>query len=446
MEVFDFQAKAVSECLRAVDDRDRLLVQAPTGSGKTLISQLAIAVYADELPDRYPRALVIVPSRGLLAQHFYDAGWLRSRHLALHMLDSDLEVHRFGTLLDSYGVFFSTPVTLNNRLQYFSEALAGFDLVIFDEIDTYLTVDELDERRDTWPVLQSVLESGLPVVGFTGTNLEQHQLNAWEGRAFATYQAEVPADWMPQTRVQFLGIDDPDVILQDAAIREDLSKAFGGLPGGSNMTWGAIKALAREGDKNALAVLRLCGERLRLFESPGSNLQKYERLAEDAVRRGPCLVMSRYVDVAQALESVLSARLPTRQIDGQQPREQIRSGMEWFRERPKGEEAALVMTRDLGGRGLDFPAAESVLFVSPRSNYQTVAQEIARIRSRAGAVKQSTIYFYAGTEEQAKAQRLAAHMQAQTFRDANLFELADPPEAVELRDFESRNMAYEESL
>ncbi len=417
MEVFDFQAKAVSECLRAVDDRDRLLVQAPTGSGKTLISQLAIAVYADELPDRYPRALVIVPSRGLLAQHFYDAGWLRSRHLALHMLDSDLEVHRFGTLLDSYGVFFSTPVTLNNRLQYFSEALAGFDLVIFDEIDTYLTVDELDERRDTWPVL-----------------------------AFATYQAEVPADWMPQTRVQFLGIDDPDVILQDAAIREDLSKAFGGLPGGSNMTWGAIKALAREGDKNALAVLRLCGERLRLFESPGSNLQKYERLAEDAVRRGPCLVMSRYVDVAQALESVLSARLPTRQIDGQQPREQIRSGMEWFRERPKGEEAALVMTRDLGGRGLDFPAAESVLFVSPRSNYQTVAQEIARIRSRAGAVKQSTIYFYAGTEEQAKAQRLAAHMQAQTFRDANLFELADPPEAVELRDFESRNMAYEESL
>jgi superfamily II DNA or RNA helicase len=53
--------------------------------------------------------------------------------------------------------------------------------------------------------------------------------------------------------------------------------------------------------------------------------------------------------------------------------------MEWFRERSKGEEAALVMTRDLGGRGLDFPAAESVLFVSPRSNYQTVAQEIARI-------------------------------------------------------------------
>jgi len=236
------------------------------------------------------------------------------------------------------------------------------------------------------------------------------------------------------------------VILQDAVIREDLSKAFGGLPGGGNITWGAIKALAREGDKNALAVLRLCGERLRLFESPGSSFQKYERLAEDAVRRGPCLVMSRYVDVAQALESVLSDRLPTRQIDGQQPREQIRSGMEWFRERPKGEEAALVMTRDLGGRGLDFPAAESVLFVSPRSNYQTVAQEIARIRSRAGAVKESTIYFYAESEEQAKAQRLAAHMQAQTFRDANLFELADPPEAVELRYFESRNMAYEESL
>jgi hypothetical protein len=37
-------------------------------------------------------------------------------------------------------------------------------------------------------------------------------------------------------------------------------------------------------------------------------------------------------------------------------------------------------------------------------------------------------------------------MRAQTFRDVNLFDLADPPQAVELRDFESRNMAYEESL
>lgn len=98
-----------------------------------------------------------------------------------------------------------------------------------------------------------------------------------------------------------------------------------------------------------------CGVSDSGCSTPGSNLQKYEQLAEDAVRRGPCLVMSRYVDVAQALERVLSERLPTRQIDGQQPREQIRSGMEWFRERPKGEEAALVMTRDLGGRGLDFP-------------------------------------------------------------------------------------------
>jgi hypothetical protein len=37
-------------------------------------------------------------------------------------------------------------------------------------------------------------------------------------------------------------------------------------------------------------------------------------------------------------------------------------------------------------------------------------------------------------------------MQLQMFRDVNLFDLADPPEAVELREFESRNMAYEESL
>ena len=445
-EAFDFQADTVAECLTAIDDSNRLLVQAPTGSGKTLISQLTTAIYADELKTRYPRILVVVPSRGLLAQHFFDASWLRRRDLALHMLNSDLPVHRFAAAMKSYGVFFSTPVTLRNRMELFPRALDDIEFVIFDEIDTYLTVDELDERRDTWPLLEAMLESGRPILGFTGTSLDEEQIEAWESRSFVKYQPDVPAAWMPRTRVRFLGVEDSAVASQDAVIRDDLSKAFGGLPNGSNVTWGVIKALAGDGDKNALAVLRLCGERLRLFESPGSNNEKYERLAQDASTSPPALVMSRYVDVAQSLYNVLSQRLPTRQIDGQQHPDQVRLGMEWFRERSATEKAVLIMTRDLGGRGLDFPSAQSVIFVSPRSNYQTVAQEIARIRSRAGSEKEAAIYYYSETEEQAKAQRLAAHMRAQTFGGVQLFELSGTPEMVELQEFESRNIVYEESL
>lgn len=104
------------------------------------------------------------------------------------------------------------------------------------------------------------------------------------------------------------------------------------------------------------------------------------------------------------------------------------------------------MTRDLGGRGLDFPDAGSAAFVSPRSNYQTVAQEVARIRSRARSIKEALVLFYSGTEEQAKAKRLAAHLRTDRYLDRPLFELTDVPDTFELERFESRNLVFEESL
>ena len=446
-EPFPFQAAAVNACLETIDARTRLLVQAPTGSGKTLISQLAVAVLASELRDRVPRVLVVVPSRSLLAQHFFDAAWLRAEGLGgLHALRSDLHPRLFTTILNGYGIYFSTPVTLNNRLSLSPSALGTFDVTIFDEIDTYLTVDELDERRDTWPLLEKVLSAGVPVLGFTGTGLTDPQRNAWESRDFVPYAADVPADWMPRTRIRFEGVDDDTVRSRDAEIREDLSKAFSGLEQHGITRWGEIKRLAQEGDKNALAILRLCAQRLRLFESAGTKGEKYERLTEQAVGSSPCLVMTRYVDVAQEVSVHLARKLPTRQIDGRQPRDTVRRGMEWFRARAAPEQAALTMTRDLGGRGLDFPEAGSVAFVSPRSNYQTVAQEVARIRSRPQSLKDSIFLYYTGTEEQAKAQRLAIHLQADRYLGHPLFEVEGMPEAFDLERFESRNLVFEESL
>lgn len=445
-EPFPFQPAAVRACLEALDARSRLLVQAPTGSGKTLISQLVIAVLASERPDQVPRVLVVVPSRGLLVQHFFDAAWLRKQGLGLHMLRSDLPPGLFAKILDGYGVFFTTPITLNNRLRLSPSALGAFDVAIFDEIDTYLTVDELDERKDTWPLLEGIMAAGIPVLGFTGTGLTDLQRAAWESRHFVPYAADVPADWMPRTRIRFEGVHDSEVRLRDASIRDDLSKAFSKLEDGGIVGWGVIKRLAREGNKNALAVLRLCGERLRLFESAGTNGEKYERLAQHALLSSPCLVMTRYVDVAQEIAARIAKDVPTRQIDGQQSRDTIRRGMEWFRSQVSSDLAALTMTRDLGGRGLDFPDAESAAFVSPRSNYQTVAQEVARIRSRARALKSATFLFYVGTEEQAKAERLASRLQADRYLGHSLFELEGVPDKFELEGFESRNLAFEESL
>ena len=104
------------------------------------------------------------------------------------------------------------------------------------------------------------------------------------------------------------------------------------------------------------------------------------------------------------------------------------------------------MTREPGGRGLDFPEARSAAFVSPRSNYQAVAQEVARIRSRPRSPKESIFFYYIGTEEQAKARRLADHLRTHRYQGQQLFELERVPEAFDLETFESRNLVFEESL
>jgi hypothetical protein len=106
----------------------------------------------------------------------------------------------------------------------------------------------------------------------------------------------------------------------------------------------------------------------------------------------------------------------------------------------------LVMTRDLGGRGLDFPSAARVILVSPRSNYQTVAQELARIRSRNASAKEAPIYLYDDTEEAGKGRRLGENLSRDKYGGHRLFDVADLPPAFELDAFESRNLRNEESL
>jgi superfamily II DNA or RNA helicase len=167
-----FQAELAARCLDAVHARERLLITAPTGAGKTLISQLTISLFAARLNDRLPRVLLIVPSRGLAEQHFSDAAWLRDRGpLALHMITSDTQLSLIRAVFNTYGVTITTPITIGNRLRLFQGhvALSHYDFAVFDEIDTYLTVEELSERRDTFPALRACLEAGLPILGFTGT-------------------------------------------------------------------------------------------------------------------------------------------------------------------------------------------------------------------------------------------------------------------------------------
>lgn len=430
---FDFQASTATRCLEAIDGRQRLLIEAPTGSGKTLISQLAIGMLAEELTNRLPRVLVVVPSRSLLIQHAEDAAWLwPSFGLAIHRLDPNAPMSLSQGILRGFGVVHTTPITLKNRLSALPAGhrrLACFDAVVFDEIDTYLTVDELAERKDTWPALQMCCDAGLPILGFTGTHLTGDQERSWAGYGFTKTQADVPEDWLPFTRAQFVAVEDEAVKRADDRIRDEMRQAYRSLDNHLGpVKWNAIKRLALAGEPRALKILGLCAQRLRLFESPAHIDAKLAAIAANAAQRGPTLLLSRFRDTARVLEQSMSTLVSSIvRADGSMKRADIGIAMNQFRSMPAKATGALVITRELGGRGLDFPSAARVVVASPRSNHQALAQELARIRSRKRTPKTAVITYFADTQEQAKARRLGSHLAAETFGASALFDVAGMP-------------------
>jgi superfamily II DNA or RNA helicase len=451
-EPFEFQAELASRCVSAIKNGRRFLVLAPTGAGKTLISQLTAALLGQEYTRKIPRVLVVVPSRGLVEQHHLDAGWLRAKcGLALHILSSDTPLAIAAAILRSFGVVFTTPVTVARRVAVLPggiDALREFDCAIFDEIDTYLTLDELAERRDTFPALQACFGAGLPVIGFTGTNLDSHQVAAWKSRSFKEARASIPDDWLPLTDVEFVGVHDDTVIDGDAFIREELRGAFLAMKENSHFpTWRDVKLLAAEGDPRALRVLTLCAERLALFESLGSAGQKVDAVVTRA-SSGTSLVLTRFRRSAEGISARLNGTgIRSEFAHGGMGREEITRTLEDFRTADGGEPRALVLTRELGGRGLDFPKTSRAFLFSTRSNHQAVAQELARIRSRKARPKRATVCYYEDTEEEAKAHRLGLSLRRQRYEAASLFNVEGlPPDDYGLEGIERWIAHFEESV
>lgn len=269
-----------------------MLVQSPTGTGKTLIAHLAIALLAGELKSRLPRVLVVVPTRALLAQHVVDAGWLRTLGLAINELGPHLSPLMYMRALASFGVMITTPITLRNRTALLGEEpIAALDCVIFDEIDTYLTVDDLDPRQDIGPALALCMRQHVPIIGFTGTHLTSTQVNVWTHGGFGTLQPAVDADWMPLTPTRFEPVRDAGVSRSDAVTRERIGQLYKELSDkyGGNIRWSDLKRLARLGDDTATKLLREMTERLKLFESNGTVGAKYRAVVDTANQPGPTL-------------------------------------------------------------------------------------------------------------------------------------------------------------
>jgi hypothetical protein len=345
------------------------------------------------------------------------------------------------------GVFLTTPVALRNRLPFFPpDTLAQFDLAVFDEIDVFLSQEELRERVDLFPIVRFCLASGVGCVGFTGTALRREQVNAWERRGFALLEPEIPEEWLPFTRVEFVPVVDGGVEAEDQVIRDQLRVHLRQLAGyGAAPTWSQLRILARTGEPAAIAILQLIYQRLELFEDLAPGRAKRAKVTGRDLDQ-PTLLLTRFRLTAELLALALQhdgvlARYAHGGLDGAA----IAANTAWFRIR--NLDGALAITRELGGRGLDFPKAKTVLMISPRSNYQTVMQEFARIRGRKGNPKTVRVLYYERTAEEVKAARLAEHLGHQHYGQQALNEVVNSPvSSVQLESFEARNLRNEEAL
>jgi Helicase conserved C-terminal domain len=428
---YNFQGEAVEQAISATANQDRLLLQAPTGTGKTLIAY---------------------PSRPLLRQHIEDAGWLRERAgLPIHTLTPDDPLRIWEAVLKGPGLVCTTPHSLRNRLDRLGglASFPPFDIAQFDEIDLFLTVD-LEERRDIWPLLDEALEARTPVVGYTGTSLSDAQSREWTKRGFVPWQPRIPDDWLPFTAVKFEAVHNAAVVSADAEISEKLTLAYRAYEegGGDPRSWRQIKldviGSGRLADA-ARAILTLHADRLKLFEGENDESGKIKSLLHAlGTRRG--LVLTRYVFSATAVAGAINQHgIMALQADGRMRASEAVRCARAFR---SGQTPVLVITRDLGGRGLDFPTAETAVVMSPRSNYQTVAQELARIRSRRGTPKSVTVLYYADTTEALKGFRLATHLvRDNRYGTEPIFEVSGTPTEVLPEDpFERAHVSVEESV
>jgi hypothetical protein len=74
------------------------------------------------------------------------------------------------------------------------------------------------------------------------------------------------------------------------------------------------------------------------------------------------------------------------------------------------EKIILILSRQLFGRGMDFPESDVAFFYSPKSNYRTIWQEALRIRGTVIKPKKCFILFYSWTSEASKFTKLLSNI------------------------------------
>ena len=142
---------------------------------------------------------------------------------------------------------------------------------------------------------------------------------------------------------------------------------------------------------------------LQLFEDGFSGEEKIKQTVKLARGSCPAVVYCREI---QLVTRLATEKWPT-------PPAIAHSGLgdQYLQETLRfktGSRDILLMTRDLGKRGLDFPMARILVLCSPKSSPRTMDQELCRTRGQRHnrTTKRVFILFYSSTYEEEKIRRV----------------------------------------
>lgn len=401
-----YQVLAAEDLIQALPKRSTIL-QLPPGMGKSLVSQFVLRHRLD-VAGATARTLVITPTVELRRQYVRLGKWLQAPV-------PDHSPGRFITALDDTNagrsadflktirtqeVCVATPKFLDNRMAHFRSVLPRIDLCVLDEIDLWSVAapedgdDHVRVHEYMTRILPVLFDAGLPILGLTGSRVSNETQALLEEYGCAdtyTPQSKDMTKYLPRSTLITVRCKDSDVAMASIRLTQDIGELEGKFLGmlgeegvsGDELYKLVMRHCAGNGELPQLAarIRDLWMRRTLLHEDRGesgllTNTAKQQALEWLIRRHDRVVIYARERALVEHLASTIKAKGRTIDFAHADAR---RHNISRFQ---RAELNALVMTRSLGLRGLDFPDAEAMVVYSAKHSPIAMDQELCRIRGQ----------------------------------------------------------------
>ena len=164
------QYKAIEKGL--FKNNNNLLVATPTGSGKTLVAELALL---DTIINKKKRVVYIVPLKALASEKYREFINLYNDYFKIRIAISEIQNEKYNY---DYNIIIVTPEKLDSLIRHNKNFIDDVGLLIVDEI--HLLNDE--KRGPTLEIILTIFKSrysSVRIIGLSATIGNTEELSNW---------------------------------------------------------------------------------------------------------------------------------------------------------------------------------------------------------------------------------------------------------------------------